>query len=285
MLSVGYFTTLQALFALLLVSPALVGFFVALAYGEVGTLFLTGSLWDFIVVGAGLYLLGLVLPFATLFWVMAIKFCMGGRRLQEQCDPGRVSQVEQRCICGSGASDGWRAWCCSRLRMYRSAPLMAFVLRQLGATVGNNLQCAQDAYLSGPLDLISIEDDVAIQTGAYIQATRWSGQYLHVGPVHLESGCKIGMRAAVANNVTVGRGTWITPFTPILRNVGSHEMWEGAPARLSGRCMELKRTAKACAYAQPDLAAGDPQHPDAGLHILLGQPGPNGRDPVDGAVA
>ena len=77
--------------------------------------------------------------------------------------------------------------------------------------------------------MISIEDDVAIQTGAYIQTTRWSGQYLHVGPVHLESGCKIGMRAAIANNVTVGRGTWITPFTPILSDVGSHEMWEGAP--------------------------------------------------------
>ena len=47
------------------------------------------------------------------------------------------------------------------------------------------------------------------------------GASLHVGPVHLESGCKIGMRAAVANNVTVGRGTWITPFTPILGRRGS----------------------------------------------------------------
>ena len=128
---------------------------------------------------------------------------------------------------------------------------MAFVLRQLGASVGDNLQCAHDAHLSGPLDLISIDDDVAIQTGAYIQTTRWSGQYLHVGPVHLESGCKIGMRAAIANNVTVGRGSWITPFTPILASVGSHEMWEGAPARLSGRCTELKRTARACRYASP----------------------------------
>jgi hypothetical protein len=33
--------------------------------------------------------------------------------------------------------------------------------------------------------------------------------------------------------------------------VGSQEMWEGAPARLSGRCTELKRTAKACQYAYP----------------------------------
>ena len=103
----------------------------------------------------------------------------------------------------------------------------------------------------GPLDLISIEDDVSVSTGAYIHTTRWSGQSLQVGPIRLESGCKIGMRAAVANSVTVGRGTWITPFTPILADVGPHEMWEGAPARLAGRCTELKRTASACQYTQP----------------------------------
>ena len=128
---------------------------------------------------------------------------------------------------------------------------MAFALRQLGATVGRNLQCAHNAVLSGPLDLLSIEDNVAISTGAYIHTTRWSGQRLHVGPVRLESGCKIGMRAAVSNNVTVGRGAWITPFTPILRDVGSQEMWEGSPARLTGRCTELKRTASVCRYARP----------------------------------
>jgi hypothetical protein len=59
------------------------------------------------------------------------------------------------------------------------------------------------------------------------------------------------MRAAVANHVTVGRGTWITPFTPILGDVGSEEMWEGAPARFSGRCTGLKRTASSCQYAYP----------------------------------
>jgi hypothetical protein len=51
--------------------------------------------------------------------------------------------------------------------------------------------------------------------------------------------------------VTVGRGAWITPFTPILDDVGSQEMWEGAPARRSGRCTELKRTAQTCRYAHP----------------------------------
>src|SRR6202041_2860324 len=63
--------------------------------------------------------------------------------------------------------------------------------------------------------------------------------------------CKIGMRAAIGNNVTVGRSTWIPPLTSILANVGSQQIGEGSPARLSGRCTELKRTAIACRYTYP----------------------------------
>ncbi len=250
-LSIGYFTTLQVLFAILLYSPGIVALLVALDFFEVGTFFATAGLWEFIIVGLFLYLLGLVTPFAGLLWVMTIKLFMGGDIYKNNVSPGVYPKWSKMHL---------RIWCIGRLdnmvlltlrTLYRSAPLMAFVLRQLGASVGDNLQCAHDAHLSGPLDLISIGDDVAIQTGAYIQSMSWSGQSLHVGPVHLESGCKIGMRAAIANGVTVGRGSWITPFTPILASVGSHEMWEGAPARLIGRCTELKRTASYCQYASP----------------------------------
>jgi non-ribosomal peptide synthetase-like protein len=250
-LSIAYFTTLQVLFAIFLYSPLLVAFLSIVDFIEFGTIFTTASLWAFIIDGFFVYLVTLVTPFASLLWVMTIKFFMGGDIHENNVTPGVYPKWSKMHL---------RIWCIDRLEnmvlvplraMYRSAPLMAFVLRQLGATVGDNLQCAHDAELSGPLDLISIEGDVAISTGAYIQTTKWSGQHLHVGPVHLESGCKIGMRAAIANNVTVGRGTWITPLTPILANVGSQEIWEGAPARLSGRCTELKRTAIACQYAYP----------------------------------
>ena len=250
-LSIGYFTTLQVIFAIFLYSPLLVAFLSFVDFIEFGAIFTTASLWAFIIDGFFLYLLALVTPFASLLWVMTIKFFMGGDIHQNNVTPGVYPKWSKMHL---------RIWCIGRLEnmvllplraMYRSAPLMAFVLRQLGATVGHNLQCAHDADLSGPLDLISIESDVAISTGAYIQTTKWSGQHLHVGPVHLESGCKIGMRAAIANNVTVGRSTWITPLTPILANVGSQEIWEGSPARLSGRCTELKRTAIACQYTYP----------------------------------
>ena len=250
-LSIRYFTTLQVLFATLLYSPLLVAFVGALTLIDVEAFFTTSGFPEFVVAAFALYFVGLVMPFASLFWVMTIKLILGGDVYRNNVTPGIYPKWSKTHL---------RIWCIGRLEqmvlrplatMYRSAPLMAFALRQLGATVGKNLQCAPDAALSGPLDLISIDDDVAIQTGAYIQTTRWSGQYLHVGPVRLERGCKIGMRAAIANNVTVGRGTWITSFTPILTDVGEHEMWEGAPARLSGRCTQLKRTAVTCRYAHP----------------------------------
>ena len=251
LLSIASFTILQVLFAIFLYSPGLVAFLLVLSFVDIGTPFLTASLWEFIIGGFVLYFLALAMPFVSLLWVMVIKFFLGGDIYKNNVTSGVYPKWSKMHL---------RIWSIGRLEnmvllplgsMYRSAPLMAFVLRKLGSAVGHNLQCAYDAYLSGPLDLMSIEDDVTIQTGAYIQTTRWMGQYLHVGPVRLESGCKIGMRAAIGNNVRVGRGTWITPFTPILSNVGSQEMWEGAPARCSGHCRELKRTAANCEYAYP----------------------------------
>jgi non-ribosomal peptide synthetase-like protein len=253
-LSIGYFTSLQVLFAFFLYSPGLLALLILFDFAEladVGTFFKSSSLGEFIIGGFFLYLMALVTPFASLLWVMMIKSFIGGDNYKNHVTPGVYPKWSKMHL---------RIWCIGRMEnlvlvplrvMYRSAPLMAFVLRQLGATVGRNLQCALDAALSGPLDLISIEDDVAIQTGAYIQTTTWSGQYLHVGPLHLESGCKIGMRAAIANHVTVGRGAWITPFTTIFSTVGSHEIWEGTPARRTGRCTELKRSANTCQYAYP----------------------------------
>jgi len=250
-LSVGRFTLLQVLFATLLYSPGLLASLDVLSAVEIGTFFATASIWTFIVAGVGLYLLSLFVPFACLLWVMTIKFLMGGDIYSNNVTPGVYPKWSRMHL---------RVWCILRMEslvlvplrtIYRSAPLTAFVLRQLGARIGRNLQCSSDAYLSGPLDLIAMEDDIAIQTGAYIHTTRWSGQTLLVGPIHLESGCKIGMRAAVANNVRVGRGSWITPFTPVLCDVGTQEIWEGAPARLIGRCTELRRMTNACRDTHP----------------------------------
>lgn len=250
-LSTEWFTTLQILFLWLLYAPSLAGFLGLIGFAEIGEFFMTASVGGFIAVGFMTYLLALVFPFANLLWVMIIKRFMGGHIYRNNVTPGVYPKWSRMHL---------RVWCIGRLEssvlrplstMFRSAPLMAFALRQLGADVGENLQCAHDVEFSGPLDLFSAGDNVAIQTGAYIHMSRWSGEGLHIGPVHLGSGCRIGMRAAITNPVTVGQGSWINPFTPILSDVGCGEMWEGAPARLAGRCTEIRRTANNCRYRYP----------------------------------
>ena len=141
-LTVGYFTTLQVLFAILMYSPALVAFLVALDFVDVGTFFTTASLWAFIIAGLLLYLLGLVTPFACLLWVMTIKFFMGGDFYNNNVSPGvpQVSRMHLRIVYRTA---GARVLLTRTL--YRSAPLMAFVMRQL-YSVGDNLQCAHDAH-------------------------------------------------------------------------------------------------------------------------------------------
>lgn len=250
-LPVTTFTALQVLFLWLLYLPPLVGFLGLIAFTEIGEFFLAAHILEFIAVGLLMYLSALVLPFASLLWVMLIKLLLGGHLYNNRVTPGVYPKWSKMHL---------RVWCIGRLEnsvlvplgtMFRSAPLMAYVLRRLGARVGKNLQCAHDVEFSGPLDLLSIGDDVAIQTGAYIHTSKWLGQDLCIGPIRLDSDCKIGMRAAIASDVTVGRGSWINPFTPILETVGEREMWQGAPARFSGHCVSLKRSAKACDMTQP----------------------------------
>jgi non-ribosomal peptide synthetase-like protein len=250
-LSIRRFTTLQVLFLLLLYSPPLLAFVALVAILPIGDLFLRMHLQGFILAGLLLYLFGLLLPFANVLYAMAIKIFLCGDIHRSGVEPGVYPKWSRVHLL---------IWCTEQLAqsvlwplrtMVRSAPLMAWVLRRLGATVGDNLQCDHDVEFSGPLDLLFIGDDVVIQTGAYVSMSRWVGQKLHVGPVRLESGCKIGMRSGVANDVTVGRGSWITPLTSVLSDVGSGEMWQGAPARLSGRYTELKRTESSCRYVLP----------------------------------
>jgi non-ribosomal peptide synthetase-like protein len=245
-LSRGHFTSLQVLFLVLLYAPMLAGGVGLVAVARVDEFFKSVQLLEFVIVGLLLYALALLVPFVNVLWVTAIKRLPGGGTFGGRVRPGvypKWSRAHLRTWCAERMAQSVLA----RLRVViRSAPLTAWVLRRLGATVGHNLQCSHDAEFHGSLELLSIEDGVAIQSRAQVSMCRWVGHDLHVGPVRLESGCKIGMRAGVASGVTVGAGSWITPVTPVLGDVGPGEMWEGAPARFAGRCTELRRAANSC---------------------------------------
>jgi hypothetical protein len=92
---------------------------------------------------------------------MVIKLFLGGDIYRSGVRPGVYPKWSRVHL---------RTWCIEQLGQsvlrplrttIRSAPLMAWALRRLGATVGDNLQCDHDVEFSGPLDLLSIGDDVA----------------------------------------------------------------------------------------------------------------------------
>jgi non-ribosomal peptide synthetase-like protein len=246
-----YFTSLQVVYLALLYTPALLVVLGLVTVPRIDELFASLRLREFVVVGLFLYALALLIPIANLLWVMLLGRLPGGGTFRSPVKPGvypKWSRAHLLTWCGERSAQS----VLEPLRMMiRSAPLTTWVLRRLGATVGHNLQCAVDVEFLGPLDLLRIEDDVAVQSKAQISMARWVGQELHVGPVRLQSGCKIGMRAGVASGVTVGAGSWITPLTPVLGDVGPGEMWEGAPARFASRCTELRRTVNSCRGSSP----------------------------------
>ena len=131
---------LQVLFATVLYSPAFVTLLAVVGSVEFGSLFATASPWAFIIDGLFLYLLALVTPFASLLWVMVIKLFMGGDIYKTNVIPGVYPKWSKMHL---------RIWCIGKLErmvllplgmLYRSAPLMAFALRQLGATVEPSAQ-------------------------------------------------------------------------------------------------------------------------------------------------
>jgi len=143
-LSIRHFATLQALFLLLLYSPHLMGFLALVAVVRISELFLSAHLWEFILVGFLIYSLALLLPFANVLWVMVIKLFLGGDIYRSGVRPGVYPKWSRVHLL---------TWCIEQLGQsvlrplrttIRSAPLMAWALRRLGATVGDNLQCDHD---------------------------------------------------------------------------------------------------------------------------------------------
>ncbi|MGI9364316.1 MAG: AMP-binding protein, partial [Rhizobiaceae bacterium] len=249
--SVTRFTMLQFAFLLLLYLPALATVILGVAYSHFASFLVTSTLLDFVVAGFLMYLLALLVPFVNLIWAKIIAACLFGSRQKQPIVPG---------VYPKWSTAHLTTFCTWRLErsvlvplnlVYRSPPLMKFALSQLGARVGRNLQCAQNVEISGPLTLLTVEDDVALQTGAYVQMSKWVGEELHIGPVTLGQGCKIAMRSAVSPGVEIGRFSWLAPFSCALNDVDPNSIMEGAPARVVGRSAQLSRTADFCRYRHP----------------------------------
>ena len=109
MLSVGYFTTLQIFFVILLYLPGLVAVLSILGFADVQRFFVAPYFWELMTLSVLGYLFALVTPFLGLLWVMMIKSFIGGDSYKNNVTPGCI-RSGAGCICGSGASEDWKTW-------------------------------------------------------------------------------------------------------------------------------------------------------------------------------
>ncbi|NBP81460.1 hypothetical protein EBU58_12265, partial [bacterium] len=160
------FTLLQMGLLTLLYLPAVVGLITLVAVGQLDRLVSTLGLGGFLLAGSLVASAAVLLPFAALAWVVLLGWGLG-RRWREVA-PGvypKWSWMHLRVW--------WRGRCQQLVlrplsTSFRWPLVMAAVLRCLGAKVGGNLQAATDAEFSGPLCLLDLGSDVAIQTGACV---------------------------------------------------------------------------------------------------------------------
>ena len=239
------FTLLQMGLLTLLYLPAVVGLITLVAVGQLDRLVSTLGLGGFLLAGSLVASAAVLLPFAALAWVVLLGWGLG-RRWREVA-PGvypKWSWMHLRVW--------WRGRCQQLVlrplsTSFRWPLVMAAVLRCLGAKVGGNLQAATDAEFSGPLCLLDLGSDVAIQTGACVSTSRWVGQSLHLGRVQVGDGCVLGMRAGVAAGASLGQGCVLTPLSSVAERVGQDEQVEGAAGELRSRTRRLKRPERVAA--------------------------------------
>ena len=241
-LSPAVFTLLQVMLVTLLYLPAGIGLIAVVTLGHVDRLVGEAGLLGFLAGGVAVAALAWLLPFAALAWVRVLAAVMGS--------PWREAAA------GTYPKWSWmhlRVWWLGRRQQlvlqplstsFRWPLLMGCVLRRLGAQAGANLQVAADAEFYGPLTLLQMGDDVAIQTAACIATVRWDGESLHLGPVRLEAGSVVGMRAGVSPDTTLGSGAWVTPLSAATGDVAEGTLLEGAAGELRSRVVKLARPSR-----------------------------------------
>ena len=239
--SPAVFTLLQVVLLSLLYLPGAAGLIAVVTVGQLDRFATEAGLVGFLVGGVVVAVAAVLFPFAAVVWV------------------GLLGGVMGRCwsTTPAGVYPKWswmhlRVWWLGRSQQLVLQPLstslrwpllMAAVLRRLGATVGRGLQAAPDVEFYGPLSLLAIGDEVAIQSGACIATCRWVGQELHLGRVQLHDRCVVGMRAGVAAGATLGRGSCVGPLSALHGPTNDAERVCGAAAEERAATTRLERPA------------------------------------------
>jgi non-ribosomal peptide synthetase-like protein len=229
------FTALQVLALALIQSPSLVALALIITYGDPEDVLLNGSLVQFLAAAVVVFFLWLAVPFFNLAWVLTLRrlshWLVGNNTIEPGVYP-KWSRMHFRVWwhekLQSSVLRPMRTW-------LRSNVIYAWVLRQLGASVGRDSHCSQDAEYRGPLRLLSIEDGVTVQPSAQVASTCWVDGALRVDGIRLGAGSTIGVRAVVGPGAKLGDNTWVAPLTPVLDDSNENDIRDAGDGRCTGK--------------------------------------------------
>lgn len=113
-----------------------------------------------------------------------------------------------------------------------------WALRLLGARIGRNVHIHRGVDLSrGGWDLLEIGDDAAVGQDCQLSLTELDRGDLVVGPVALEAGATMQVRAGLSGHCRMGAGSELAALSVLNPGqcVPAGELWDGVPARCVGR--------------------------------------------------
>ena len=91
----------------------------------------------------------------------------------------------------------------------------SIVLRKLGARIGERVHIHRGVNLQqGGWDLLDIGDDVTISQDASLGLVHLEQGQVVLGPVTIDSGATIDIRAGVGPHARVGRNAWLSALVP-----------------------------------------------------------------------
>lgn len=190
------------------------------SWGLTGTILLA-PLW-----GVGLFML---------YTLLAVAFAVSMKRLLiGTYQPQRVP------VWGLFHLKNWIVQQSARLIPWRAVEGTEFtsmILRALGARLGRRVDIHRGVSLvEGGWDLLEIGDDVTIGRDAEIRLVEFDAGEIVVGPVRLETGATLEVRAGVAGHTLVEAGGFLAALSSLPRGgrIPAGERWEGIPARPGG---------------------------------------------------
>ena len=251
--------------------------------------FLSGLRWVTWVAGGSnvaAMVLGLdYLPTVSWWWVLAgwLLFvaapgrmaltAAGARILLRKVEPGDYPR---------GGRIHLRLWLAERLAdelgaaNLAGATWMPTYARLLGARVGKRVDLHSVPPVTGMLSLgagCSVEPEVDL-SGHWLD-----GDVLHVGPIKVGSGARVGTRSMLCPGAVVGRDAEVAPGSAVVGKVTRDEYWSGLPGR-AGRSRQGSLVG-GTARVQARLGARvrRDRHPRRTAAARRGPRGP-GRDPA-----